>query len=142
MKPQPIKNRITLIILLVPIICFNFSCRNSECNCPEFYGPVCGNNGIEYTNYCFAECDNVGYTEGACPVRNNGMIKLEGDSTMACYVQIQINGIDYVPLAPIQNQFVQDSLWVNIRYRALTDFEECTPNLLISKIEVLEIDLL
>lgn len=37
------------------------------CNCPAIFEPVCGSNGINYTNSCFAECDGeFDYVAGEC----------------------------------------------------------------------------
>lgn len=37
------------------------------CDCPAIFEPVCGNNGITYSNSCFAECDGITqYEEGEC----------------------------------------------------------------------------
>lgn len=39
---------------------------DNSCICIEIYEPVCGANGITYSNSCFADCDGVTYTEGYC----------------------------------------------------------------------------
>ena len=38
-----------------------------DCNCITLYDPVCGCNGVTYSNSCFAQCDGVReWTEGSC----------------------------------------------------------------------------
>ena len=43
------------------------SCEyDNSCICPEVYQPVCGDNGITYSNSCFADVMVLTYTDGAC----------------------------------------------------------------------------
>lgn len=38
-----------------------------DCNCITLWDPVCGCNGVTYSNSCFAQCDGVKeWTEGEC----------------------------------------------------------------------------
>jgi len=40
------------------------------CECPELYEPVCGTDGKEYGNACFARCENVKVNcKGQCPCK-------------------------------------------------------------------------
>ena len=39
----------------------------TDCFCFELYDPVCGDNGITYSNYCYAACEGVeDYSMGGC----------------------------------------------------------------------------
>jgi hypothetical protein len=40
--------------------------NNASCLCMEIYEPVCGRDGKNYANRCFAECEKVKYTPGEC----------------------------------------------------------------------------
>jgi hypothetical protein len=37
-----------------------------SCICPLFFDPVCGCNGVTYSNSCFAACEVRSFTPGAC----------------------------------------------------------------------------
>jgi hypothetical protein len=48
--------------------CINGMCQpDDSCVCPEYYAPVCGEDGVTYDNPCFAECRGVKVvSDGAC----------------------------------------------------------------------------
>ena len=49
-------------------MCQNIYSCLSECDCPDNYEPVCGVDGMEYGNACFAKCDKVRINcNGKCP---------------------------------------------------------------------------
>ncbi len=50
-------------------ICENCVPIPNNCPCPFIYMPVCGCDGVMYSNYCLAECVGVGWT----PAISNGM---------------------------------------------------------------------
>ena len=48
--------------------CTKMACPPPACVCPMIYMPVCGFNGVQYSNECEANCENVFiFTEGECP---------------------------------------------------------------------------
>jgi hypothetical protein len=52
------------------IICENCIADSmAVCPCPMIYMPVCGCDGVQYSNYCIAECAGVGWS----PAVSNGM---------------------------------------------------------------------
>ena len=66
-----------LSITFVALAMLSLSCKKDECIekkniqencvCYQIAEPVCGCNGQQYTNACYAECDGVlTYTEGPC----------------------------------------------------------------------------
>lgn len=52
---------------------------NGDCICMEIYQPVCGKDGKEYSNSCYADCANVKYKEGPCPIEGTGKVMYLGD---------------------------------------------------------------
>ena len=39
---------------------------NEDCICPLVFDPVCGCNGVTYSNSCFASCEVRSWSDGAC----------------------------------------------------------------------------
>jgi len=104
------------------------------------YAPVCGEDGLEYGNACEAECKNINYTNGKCPIEGTGMIRVIDAGSFPCNILIILQSQEFVPLN-IDSVFLKDSLLVHIKGRPLLDYVNCTPNLIKEKIEILFISL-
>jgi len=110
-----------------------------DCVCPEYYSPVCGSNGKTYANPCMAECDDVEYIEGECPVYGIGIVRYYDTLQNGCGYLIEILNEKYKPLN-LSEPFQQNDLFVTLRYRKLNDYFICEfPDGNFRRIEILEI---
>ncbi|MFT4759797.1 MAG: hypothetical protein ACI9LN_001763, partial [Saprospiraceae bacterium] len=83
-------NTMKKIVKILPIICltlFLFSCNNDDdasldCACIEIFQPVCGDDGNQYSNFCFAECEGVNFTEGACEITTEAVVRDLGNPAL------------------------------------------------------------
>ena len=110
------------IFLLAATITLNFNCKKSpdDCVCFESYEPVCGDDGVEYSNSCFAECAGVTYTSGFCTVETNAKVKDLGPvAADGCgwVLQFEIDGqlVDH-HAENLSTDFQTDGLDVKIAY--------------------------
>jgi hypothetical protein len=125
------------LILLVFSIGLGGCYTSVECVCPDIYNPVCGANGKDYQSPCPAECDDVPYTYGECPVYGIGTVKFTGDTL--CGFVIQIIDQQYKP-QQLAGEFQEHGKTVNLRYRRMLNYYDClSQNMSFQEIVILEI---
>ena len=117
---------------------------SEDCICIQIFQPVCGEDGVEYGNSCLAECAEVSYIEGTCPIMTKGKVVDLGDPAIdGCgwVISIDIDGIavnfrpDNLPTA-----FQKDGLIVSISYRETMDLSPCGRGSQITIIELISIE--
>ena len=120
------------------------SCDKSDdidCICNEIFAPVCGSDGTQYSNSCFAECAGVAYTQGECPIETQALVVWLGEPSLdGCgwMINLDVDGInhDWYPDA-LADEFKVDSLAVDISYQMTSDSSFC--GLDPTKIPVIEL---
>jgi hypothetical protein len=126
-----------IVVLIFPALMAACSV-STDCVCPAYYSPVCGENGKTYSSPCEADCDGVNYIEGECPVYGAGIVEYSGNDTCGYY--IRIFGTLYKPRS-LPEGFREHNLVVGIRYRRMNTWFTCDMTYgNYQEIEILEID--
>ncbi len=106
-------------ILYLFVMMMNSCCdiKDEDCVCFEIYEPVCGNDGVEYSNSCYAECAGVSWEPGPCQSWEDGLVKYAGPPPVdGCGWVLQIESLLYEPYPPLSEEFRVDSLPVRLKY--------------------------
>ena len=126
------------IALLIVLFCLAGCSLNQNCVCEDIYAPVCGENKKTYANSCEAECDDVNYVDGECPVYGIGQVEYSGDSI--CGFNIRLYGTLYKPQS-LPEEYREHNLVVGIRYRKMNAWYTCEAfNAIHQELQILEID--
>ena len=133
-----------LAILLLALTFFQ--CKSDDdpgnCVCIEIFDPVCGDDGVLYSNSCYADCAGVTYTAGYCPEEATGLILDLGDPAVdGCGWVVQMT-LDDTPLNyrpdTLAEAFKVDSLSVTVNFKQTVGTSPCGMIEQIPVIEVLE----
>ena len=117
-KNNPMKTVLTVLLSFGVLLGITSCHKNNEepCFCYLIYDPVCGDDGIEYSNSCFAECAGVSYTQGVCPLDQEAVIYWLGEPAVdGCGWVVSFDDINYSP-DTLAESFKVDSLPVWIDY--------------------------
>jgi len=114
-----------------------------DCMCMEIYQPVCGEDGKEYPNSCYAECAKVKYEEGPCSLQATGKVMYLGDPAVdGCgwvIAAMKDGKIQNLRAKPLASDFQQRGLEVAITYKPTLEYSPCGRGNQIPIIEIMKI---
>jgi len=139
---------ISLLLSLVLFQCTNKLNKNNpvateDCICMEIFQPVCGADGKEYSNSCFAACAGVDFTAGACPITHKGKVLDLGDPRVdGCGWVIALDiGDEATNVRPdsLPTIFQRHELPIELTYRTTFEQSVCGRGGQIAVVEVISI---
>lgn len=140
---------LNLLLAITFLIILNFSCKvdpNAECICPVNIDPVCGDDGVEYSNSCQADCVGVSYTQGSCSIETTARMIFLGEPALdGCgwIIRFDVDGNsqDHKTDSVIDSTFLVDELEVSLVYQpTLLNITACFAPTEYPLIEVVSID--
>lgn len=112
---------------------------NPDCMCNLEYSPVCGYDGVEYSNACEADCAGVEYAFGTCPIDAIGQVNYLGDPEKdGCGWVIRIGESNFHP-TNLSEEFKKSGSFFQITYKRLEVSFSCSMTSNIEQIEILSI---
>lgn len=115
----------------------------ADCVCMEIYQPVCGKDGKEYPNSCYADCAKVKYEEGPCPIQAMGKIMFLGDPEVdGCgwvIASMQDGKIVNMRADQLDDKYHEQGISVNITYKPTLELSPCGRGKQLPIIEMVKI---
>lgn len=103
-------------ILILSIFFILFIQCQPDCSCSTHYLPVCGMDSLTYQNECEANCMNIAFTYGICPLIEKGTILFLGNTTQnGCGWLVQTDNESTL----INNLLLPNDLSVNYKEKGL-----------------------
>ncbi len=115
----------------------------ADCVCMEIYQPVCGKDGKEYPNSCYADCAKVKYKEGPCPIQATGKMIFLGDPKVdGCgwvIASMRDGKIINMRADQLDDKYLEQGINVNITYKPTLEQSSCGRGTQIPIIEIVKI---